>query len=317
MDRFKDDNEILKYISGRLEGIGLFEEHRLYKEEQIQGSMNTNFKVRNSVEWIIRMNKILKFIVLSLSESLKYSMEIENPIEESELNDIYSYHLENSVYRVLVLWDMYKQLVNEFYSVGFSRHENYSIYKLIKRLISENVWTEVRTKNLDDYIDSKEHQYVRDYLRNSFTHSVDPTSMFIFHDLDEQGIVTPDLSNIIPRRPLENITRVLDDVVKATVFINEVNKEIADVVNNTLILVEPTAILRCGREEKLPTSNIGVLIENKELIGICAEKDHCKGCKYLIKYEDKNTCKPKVIKCQRIYEDAETTIEILNDRPII
>lgn len=61
MDRFQNDIQIVDYIKNEMENMNYFVEHRLYREEQIQDTKNI-FRVRNSVEWIIRINKILKFI---------------------------------------------------------------------------------------------------------------------------------------------------------------------------------------------------------------------------------------------------------------
>jgi hypothetical protein len=57
MDRFETDEEIVNYINGSLESIEYFEEHRLFKEERLQVDIRLLFRIRNSIEWIIRMNK--------------------------------------------------------------------------------------------------------------------------------------------------------------------------------------------------------------------------------------------------------------------
>ncbi len=226
MDRFNTDEEIVNYINESLESLEYFEEHRLFKEEQLQVDIRLLFRIRNSIEWIIRMNKVLKFISLSLNECLKLAQELDSPLDENEIKDMYSYYLENSAYRVLVLWDLYKQLVNEYYAVGFLRHNEYSIFKLLIKIRSEKIWNKKDTQKLFNYLNSGNHLYVRNYLRNSYTHSTDPTSTFIFHDFDRNRFVKPDMEHIFPHHPFENIVRVIDDLKMLISLINEVNIKI-------------------------------------------------------------------------------------------
>lgn len=309
MDRFEFDTQIINYIKNETGNIGYFPENRLYREEQIQFSENV-FKIRNSVEWIIRINKILKYINYSILKSLKFAIELESPMDENEIKDMYTYYLEDSVYRLMVLWDMYKQLVNEFYDVRFSRDENYSIFKLKNELKNKHIWEEDKINELGDYLNSDKHQFVRNYLRNTFTHSVDPTSMNIFHDFSEDGLPFPNIENIIPRHPYENLVRVVDDLKELVKKIGVENKHIEKLLVDKIMIVKAIAILNCSEEQELEIMNVEDLVLNKDHIGIFVQKKKCTECEYAIDYEGKKTCKPIMIKYSRIYEDEVFTLDI-------
>lgn len=314
MDRFESDEQIVNYIKNKVENIYRFPEHRLYREEQIQFFKNV-FKIRNSVEWIIRINEILKYIKYSISTSLKFALEIENPMDENEIKDMYTYYLEDSVYRLMVLWDMYKQFVNELYEVGFNRDDNYSIFKLKNKLRSEHIWEEDEVSVLETYLDSDKHQFVRDYLRNTFTHNVDPTSMNIFHDFNEDGRLIPNLKNIIPKHPFENLVRVVDDLMVFINLIKDSNDRLEKLLLEEIMLVNAWVVLKCGDEEKLEMINVQGLVLNKDRIGIYSKKDKCTDCEFVIQYEGKKTCKPIKIKYARIHENEIFTLDASEEIP--
>lgn len=314
MDRFQSDEQIINYIRNMIQDIYGLPEHRLYKEEQLQLSQNV-FKIRNTVEWIIRINKLLKFIKFSISMSLKFALEMNNPMDETESKDMYTYYLEDSVYRLMVLWDMYKQFVNEFYEVGFKRDENYSIFKLKNRLKSEHIWNEDVVNNLETYLNSEKHQFVRDYLRNTFTHNVDPTSMNIFHDFNKNGFLTPSLKNIIPKHPFENLVRVVDDLLELIDLINVSNNKLEKLLLEEIILVNAWVVLSCGDEEEIEMATVQTLISNKDRIGIYTKKDKCNDCEFLIHYEGKKTCRPLKIKYSRIHENEIKVLDVSKEMP--
>ena len=286
-------------------------ENRIYREEQMQFSKNV-FKIRNSVEWMIRINKIMKYIKYSVSTSLKFAIELLSPMDENENKDMYTYYLEDSVYRLMILWDMYKQLVNEFYDVGFKRDANYSIFKLKNKLRSEHIWEEAKVNYFETYLVSERHQFVRNYLRNTFTHNVDPTSMNIFHDFGEDGLLFPDIKNIIPKHPYENLVRVVDDFMELINMIKGSNKHIEKLLLEEIMIVNAVAILKCDKEQELGIINIQILLSNKDSLGILNQKDECTDCEYVIHYDGKKTCKPRMIKYSRIHEDEVLTLDISN-----
>ena len=57
MQTFNTDKEIKEYIEKNIDSIKLLDECRLYKEEQLQITEEV-MRIRNSIEWIIRINKV-------------------------------------------------------------------------------------------------------------------------------------------------------------------------------------------------------------------------------------------------------------------
>ena len=58
MQTFNTDKEIKEYIEKNIDSIKLLDECRLYKEEQLQITEEV-MRIRNSIEWIIRINKVI------------------------------------------------------------------------------------------------------------------------------------------------------------------------------------------------------------------------------------------------------------------
>ncbi|MVX62396.1 hypothetical protein GKZ28_01605 [Clostridium chromiireducens] len=308
MERFKSDRQVIEYIKYEIENINYLTEHRLYREEQLQLSRNV-FKIRNSVEWIIRINKILKYIKYSVLNSLKFAVQVENPMDENKIKDMYTYYLEDSVYRLMVLWDMYKQLVNEFYEVGFNKDENYTIFRLKNKLKKKHIWEENKVEEFEYYLNSKKHKFVREYLRNKFTHSVDPTASNIFHNYSKNGLLTFDMNDIIPKHPYENLLGIVDDFIEVVNRIKDINDDIEEFLSQEIMIVNVKVILKCNKEREIGQFNIKDLMNNKDKIGVVSCEERCANCKYMITYEGKETCNPKTIKYYRIFEDK---LHILN-----
>lgn len=302
MERFESDQQVIEYIKQKIENINYLIEHRLYKEEQLQLSKNV-FKIRNSVEWIIRINKILKYVKYSVLNSLKFAVQIEDPMDENDIRDMYTYYLEDSVYRVMVLWDMYKQLINEFYEVGFKKDENYTIFRLKDELKRKHIWKKNKINEFESYLNSKKHKFVREYLRNKFTHSVDPTVSNIFHHYSKNGLLTFDMNDIIPKHPYENLLRIVDDFIEVVNRIIDINNDMEKLLSKEIMIVKANAIVRCNEVREIGRFNINNLIQIKDSIGIIPLEEKCSNCEYMIKYEGKETCKPKIIKYSRIFED--------------
>ena len=122
LNTFKNNKEITQYLEKQLEKIHTLNECRLFKEEQLQLSEEM-LHARNCIEWIIRINQIIINIKYGLTKSLKYAEAMLWPLEETENKRLYSYYLEDCVYRNLVLWDMFGQLLNEFYKCGYSESD--------------------------------------------------------------------------------------------------------------------------------------------------------------------------------------------------
>lgn len=61
MQTFNTDKEIKEYIEKNIDSIKLLDECRLYKEEQLQITEEV-MRIRNSIEWIIRINTTLQLL---------------------------------------------------------------------------------------------------------------------------------------------------------------------------------------------------------------------------------------------------------------
>ena len=191
---FNNDEEIVQYLKTQIKIIDTLNECRLFKEEQLQLSPEI-LHFRNCIEWIIRSNKIILDIKYALTQSLKFIEGMSWPLEETENRRLYSYYLEDSVYRNLVLWDMFRQLLNEFYKCGYSECTQISIFKFLKEKK-----TEIGKQKADEilnYLNSSEHKMVRETLRNSFTHSLDATSPYVFHR-NVKGKIIPQMEYLMP-----------------------------------------------------------------------------------------------------------------------
>lgn len=307
MDRFNNFDDFKAYVEKNINYSMQLEEYRLYSEEQYQIINNKKVGIyQNSIEWIIRLNKVLKFINYSIIKTLKF---IDNNFEitkDSENKDMYTYYLEDSAYRLMVCWDMYKQLVNEIYEVGFDRDKNYSIYKLIREIRIKHIWNYNKINKLNRYINSKKHKFVRDYLRNSFAHNTDPTSTYIFHDINDDGnISTTDIERIIPKHPCQNLLNIIDDLKVFYDYAEDINKYILNKLENEIMLVQPKLELRCGVEFNGDIINIKKLKENANNIIIGSSKIKCKSCEYSTKDGEIYCCKPKKISYSRIYEEEK------------
>lgn len=309
-----EDDEIIEYIENKIKDIKYLTEHRLYKEEQLQSSKDV-IKVRNSLEWILRINKIIKFIKYSVKLSLDYSKKLKNPIDEGKAKDMYTYYLEDSVYRLIVAWDIYKQLVNEFYNVGYHKNNTYNIFKLKNKIKNKRIWDNDKIKSLEDYLDSKEHRYVRNYLRNTFTHNVDPTDINIFHEYNNNGITISQTTDLLPNHPYENLTMIIDDLMKLISFMKEVNNDVKDLLFEKVMMVNCKMTLKCDEKIELSGVNIGKLISQKENIAIENPDGQCIDCKDKIAYKGKEICKPKYMEYNRINEDKKTKIDINEKYP--
>ncbi|EOU1686772.1 Cthe_2314 family HEPN domain-containing protein [Clostridium perfringens] len=307
MDRFDNFEELKKYIENTISNTKELREHRLYSKEQYQIVGNREvLKYQNSIEWIIRLNKILKFINYSITKTLEFIDEDFSLLEECENKDMYTYYLEDSVYRLITVWDIYKQLLNEIYQIGFNRDKNYSIYQLLKKVKKERIWDKNKFYELFEYIDSDGHKFVRNYLRNSFAHNNDPTSMYVFHDMNSKGkLLSDSIKGLLPKSPCENILKVVEDLEKVYYFVQKENKYLLKKLEDDLMLVEPKLMLECGIEFKGDLINIKDLKENLDNIISGSKNKKCKSCEYSFEDGEFYVCKPKSIKYSRIYEDEK------------
>lgn len=304
LNTFKNDEEIVSYLKAQLDKINTLNECRLFREEQMQLSEEIlNF--RNCIEWIIRSNQVISNIKFALSECLKFSTNMISPLEDTENKKMYSYYLEDAVYRDLVLWDMFRQLLNEFYKCGYSETESINIFKFIRD--NKDKIGDTKSDNILSYLNSSDHKLVRETLRNSFTHSIEATSPYIFHR-NINGKIQPQMEYILPNHPFENLNYVIEDIIKLIDFFNEIVKEMYEYRNDNFILLNIVAIMPCGK--KIDDSsywNLGILKEKYEQIIIPCET-HCDKAN---KYNGNYVCKPIEIHYKRIHSEQEEIDKIL------
>lgn len=72
---FNSDKEIKEYIEKSIESIKVLEECRLYSEEQLQFTEEV-MRVRNSTEWLIRINKVINNFIYAISRSYAYAVKM-------------------------------------------------------------------------------------------------------------------------------------------------------------------------------------------------------------------------------------------------
>ena len=130
MQTFNTDKEIKEYIEKNIDAIEQLDECRLYKEEQLQITEEV-MRIRNSIEWIIRINKVIHNFTYAIRKSYEYAQLMESPLEETENSQIYSFYLEDAVYRDIVLWDLLRQFLNEFFKCGFDIDYEINIFAFL------------------------------------------------------------------------------------------------------------------------------------------------------------------------------------------
>ncbi len=65
MNRFKSDDEIIDYIEKDIEDLEKINENRLHKEKQLQLN-DESFRIRNCIEWVIGINRLIDKIKYAL-----------------------------------------------------------------------------------------------------------------------------------------------------------------------------------------------------------------------------------------------------------
>ncbi len=299
MQEFKNDAEIINYIKEGIESICNLDENRLYKEEQLQITDDVML-IRNCIEWVIRINKLINHLKYALVNSFEFAKKINSPLEDTKEKDMYSYYLEDAVYRDIILWDMFRQLLNEYYECGYPETEQINIFDFLKNQENKFKIGKNRANKILKYLRSPAHQYVRTKLRNSFTHSVESTSTYIFHKKDNNGFVKPQLEHFFPKHPYENICYVIDDIKKWSKIIKEIVDEIHNKVIEKIMIVNVTFFLNCGLKVNNQANVFSLKEEYERIIFKCNEE-----CEYIFKYNDIYVCKPKLIKYCRINETSK------------
>lgn len=304
LNTFKNDKEIIQYLKARLEGIDTLNECRLFKEEQLRLSEEVLY-FRNCIEWIIRSNQVIINIKYALTRCLKFVESMSWPLEETENKRLYSYYLEDAVYRNLVLWDVFRQLLNEFYKCGYSEKDDVSIFKFLKKNKSKIGDKEVI--EMLSYLNNSSHQMVRKTLRNSFTHSVESTSSYIFHR-NIQGKIQPQIDYMMPSHPFENLNCVIDDILKLIEFMSDIVNQMYAYRNNNLILLNVATVMPCGKViDDSDHWNLGRLNDKYEQIIVPCDSPCDKAHMYNMTY----ICKPTKVNFHRIHSSQEKTSGVL------
>lgn len=296
LSKFKTYKEIVDFLQSEIDNINKLNECRLFREEQFQLSEEI-MHFRNCIEWLIRSNMIISNIKYALNSCLCYATKMNTPIEETENKDMYAYYLEDSVYRVLVLWDMFRQLLNEYFKCGYTEHESISIFKFLRE--KGNLIGATRAREMSNYLTTQEHKNVREYLRNSFTHSVEATSTYIFHR-KHNGLLKPD-GNWLPKHQFENIYDVVMDTKKLLSFMGELVLELHDYRNKKFVLFNVITTMPCGLVINDNESwNLELLKDNFERIIIPCENP----CDKANDYDAIQVCRPVNIYYCRINTSA-------------
>lgn len=178
--QFNSDKEIKEYIEKGIGSINILDECRLYREEQLQITEDV-MRARNSTEWIIRINKVINNCTYAMAKSYEYAMKMNWPLEETKNSQMYAYYLEDAVYRDIVLWDLLRQFINEFFKCGYDKDREISIFSFLNDATVRRKLGNSEVKKIRKYLNSADHQEVRTKLRNQFTHSLDGTSSYLFH----------------------------------------------------------------------------------------------------------------------------------------
>jgi len=301
-----EDQKYYHLMLNKIDRFSLIQEHRLYKEEQILMMSPDLFIVRNGLNWVIRINKLIRHYRYCLVNAIGFAQAIKLPTEETDNKDSYSFHLENAVYRQLVLWDMYAKLLNETFNLGHDRKE-LSIWQVIKSMRSSTEAHQRQlSKELKKYCNGTFHQYVRNYLRNTFAHNGDPHGKLIFHYYDNNDLLKPDVDFILPDHPIKELRYVIIDFVKLHRFLNKINKLIEKKMLEKTILIEYYFETLCSKritdDRHIP---ITVLQELDDIWEVSDTGEPCEECKKLSNNANLKYCKPVKFVYHRINEPQD------------
>ena len=285
--QFNSDNEIKDYIEKSIDSIKVLDECRLYREEQLQITEEV-MRTRNSIEWLIRINKVINNFIYAISRSYAYAVKMNSPLEETENSQMYAYYLEDAVYRDIVLWDLLRQFINEFFKCGYDKDREISIFSFLNDATVRRKLGNSEVKKIRKYLNSADHQEVRTKLRNQFTHSLDGTSSYFFHR-NNNGKIQADMGNVFPKHPYENIVYVLDDIKKYLKFAELYVSKLENFLIENIMMVTVECNMKCGKvaEDTEPWS-INILKDKAEQILVPCENS----CEYAIDYNACKVCKP-------------------------
>lgn len=300
MGKISDNQKLARFLRKKLNEVSTLTEHRLYREEQYSIDKDV-LAVRNCLNWVLRINKLITHFKFSYSKALSYALKIKLPTEKTKEKDWYSFHLENCLFRLLAMWDIYSQLLNEFYDLGISK-EDCSIWRCIKKLKNREKELVELGKKIDRYCNKPIHQYVRNDLRNSFAHSKDPHEMLIFHYI-ENGLVKPEDTRFLPDHPFKELIFVLNDFRKLCNYLQDINRKIEELMLRECILIKPYFLTECGN---IITDgqivSVKILKNVRDITEVSIDGQVCNKCKELTGDNSLKYCRAKVFLFHRIHE---------------
>lgn len=296
--QFNSDKEIKEYIEKGIGSINILDECRLYREEQLQITEDV-MRARNSTEWIIRINKVINNCTYAIAKSYEYAMKMNWPLEETKNSQMYAYYLEDAVYRDIVLWDLLRQFMNEFFQCGYDKDKEISIFSFLSNASVRRKVGNSDVRKLKRYLNCADHQEVRTKLRNQFTHSLDSTSSYIFHRT-HNGKIQADMGNVFPKHPYENIVYVLDDIKNYLRFAEKYVSKLEKFLIENIMMVTVECNMKCGKVgEDTELWSINILKERAEQILVPCENS----CEYAIDYKACKVCKPMFVEYCRVNEE--------------
>lgn len=308
MKKINTNKEALDYIDIKLKKLIPMNECRLYREEQIFGELDNTFKVRNILEWIIRTNKVFTDFKYSLTRGLYFAKLMQTPLEETENKNKYSYHLENSLYRLIVLWDMFKQALNVYYELGFNKENKYKIYHVTKKMKSMANEANTFGTKIYKHLNKENHKYLRETLRNSYTHGVDPTNLNVFHDKNSSGFYCSSPFDF-PEHPIKNFVMIVDDIDILWNYFMELNKKVEILAKNKIFLYEGEMTTKCDITAPIQNFNLNTILDNLKNIRVQIDTEKCSKCEHSIEFEGLKGCIPIKLRYHRIYENEIEEID--------
>lgn len=221
------------YIHNLLNEIvpfNVFLENVVYSSPE--GEYNYLSLLNDMDAWLIKVNSLVNKTNLSISQALIYceSISTYNPFEKSDSKDMAYYFVENAIFRISCLWDVYAQICNLVFNTGkkvnqihykkfFNPKQNYVKDKELLKIQKEvngyiNEIDEIR----DDFVFwGGNHNYVNN-LRNRFTHRNDP---HFFTMLNSNGG-----DFVLPDPPLYELKRIIEDYNMCFTFIKDIHEKV-------------------------------------------------------------------------------------------
>ena len=190
--------------------------------------IKNNLSVINDYDsWLLKVNSLMKNINYSLDLAVKYSDSISkyNPFVKDEKKEFAYYHIENAIFRVAALWDVFAQMCNLLFNLRRNiRDINYKKFFNPRQTIIENAEYSSLQEEVHKYLVQKDkckgdfniwegnHNYISG-IRNTFTHRNDP---HVFSILNNNGG-----ENVLPDPPIYELKRLIEDYYSCYQFIQE------------------------------------------------------------------------------------------------